>query len=125
MLLNNLSNFARRYRNTEKRQVGRELPLAGETPSGQAWNEPSAHLPTPSRQMLARERVEQLFSALARLPEDYRRVITLRYQEGRDFDEIAAAMDRSENAVRKLWFRAIERLEKELETPGDSGTATT
>jgi RNA polymerase sigma-70 factor (ECF subfamily) len=60
------------------------------------------------------QRVEH---CLDRLPDDYRQVITLRYREDRPFDEIARLIGRSENAVRKLWFRAIERLQQELDTP--------
>jgi RNA polymerase sigma-70 factor (ECF subfamily) len=123
MLLNNLSNFARRYRDTDKRQLDREVALATETPSG-GWNEPTAKLPSPSRQLMARERIEELFAALANLPEDYRRVITLRYQGGCSFEQIATHMQRSENAVRKLWFRAIERLEQEMDAPGEIGKTT-
>ena len=51
-----------------------------------------------------------LANALARLPEDYREVITLRHVEGRSFEEIAAAMGRTSGAVRMLWMRALERL---------------
>jgi len=54
-------------------------------------------------------------AALERLPEDYRRVVLMRYREGRSFADIAVSMARSENAVRKLWFRAVERLQQELE----------
>ena len=46
--------------------------------------------------------------------DDYRQVITWCYQDGRSFEEVAALMERTENAVRKLWFRAIEQLEREL-----------
>src|SRR5581483_10218334 len=35
LLLHNLANFVRRYRQTDKRQVGREVFLDAETPSGQ------------------------------------------------------------------------------------------
>jgi len=66
---------------------------------------------------MAHEQAEALRRALERLPDDYRQVVTLRYQEGRPFAEIAERMQRSENAVRKLWFRAIERLQQELGTP--------
>jgi RNA polymerase sigma-70 factor (ECF subfamily) len=115
ILLNNLANFARQYRGTDKRQLYREVALAGGAVSGAEPLEPFATTPSPSTQLMGRERVEQLFAALRRLPDDYRRVIEMRYQHGESFAEIARAMDRSENAVRKLWFRAVERLEQELD----------
>ena len=44
-------------------------------------------------------------------------IITLHHQEQRSFEEIAERMQRSLPAVRKLWQRALERLQKELELP--------
>jgi RNA polymerase sigma-70 factor (ECF subfamily) len=69
---------------------------------------------TPGAQAVAREEASSLNRALARLPEDYRRVIELRNRECRPFGEIADMLGRSTDAVRMLWFRAVERLQKEL-----------
>lgn len=44
---------------------------------------------------------------LAALPEDQRRVVRLRYYEDRSFGDVAARMDRSENAVKQLLQRAL------------------
>ena len=52
---------------------------------------------------------------LARLPEDYRRVIVLRIREARSFAEIAGLMGRSPAAVRKLLSRALEKARQNLE----------
>jgi RNA polymerase sigma-70 factor, ECF subfamily len=114
ILVHNLASFGRRYRATGKRAVGREQALEPETPSGERGAGVAADTPSPSGRAMAQEQAEALRRALERLPEDYRQVVTLRYQEGRAFPEIAARMRRSENAVRKLWFRAIERLQQEL-----------
>ncbi len=57
----------------------------------------------------------QLERALEQLRPDYRTVIVLRYREGRSFQEIAGRLDRSVDAVRKLWLRGITRLKKLLE----------
>lgn len=114
LLLNNVANFARRYRGTGKRQLDREVALEPETPSGQGDRGLAADTPSPSGRAIAAEEVLALENALSRLPEDYRQVISWRHQEGLGFDEIARRFDRSENAVRKLWFRAVERLEQEL-----------
>jgi RNA polymerase sigma-70 factor (ECF subfamily) len=63
---------------------------------------------------MARERQELLLRALERLPEDYRHVMVLRYQQELTFEEIGREMRRSADAVRMLWARALERLKHEL-----------
>ena len=64
--------------------------------------------------MMAGEEADELHAAMQRLPEDYRRLLVLRYQEEKSFEEIGQLMGRTANAVRKLWGRAIERLQAEL-----------
>lgn len=69
---------------------------------------------TPGARAIAREEADSVDAALARLPEDYRRVIELRNREGRPFGEIGDILGRSADAARMLWFRAVERLQQEL-----------
>lgn len=108
ILLNNLADCARQFRATEKRQVDREVPLAARPAEFVADDT------TPSQQAIHREEEEKLQVALERLPEDYRRVVLLRNQEKRPFEEIGRLMDRSTDAAKKLWARAILTLEKEM-----------
>ncbi len=117
LLLNNVANFTRSYRATGKRQVGREVPLDGGDSAAAGHAELAAGTCSPSTEAMAHEQAEAIAQALARLPEDYRRVIVLRNQERRDFDEIGPLMERSPDAARRLWSRAIERLQHELESP--------
>jgi RNA polymerase sigma-70 factor (ECF subfamily) len=72
---------------------------------------------TPSGVAVEHEQAEALHRALERLPETYRQVLLWRYQEQRSFEEISQLLQRSPNAVRKLWARALERLEQEMEPP--------
>jgi RNA polymerase sigma-70 factor (ECF subfamily) len=116
LLLHNLANFKRRY-GTGKRRVGREVMLGGDTPGGSPTAEPPLDTPSPSKRALAAEQAEALERALGRLPDNYRQVIVWRYREGRSFPEIAQLLACTENAARKLWFRGIERLQRELEGP--------
>jgi RNA polymerase sigma-70 factor (ECF subfamily) len=116
LLLNNLHNFARQYRDSGKRQISREQPLAGDG-SSDGVREPRDPEPSPSGLAMARERTAALETALARLPEEYRRVLLLRYDEGRSFEEIGALMGRTANAARKLWLRAVEKLQQDLDAP--------
>jgi RNA polymerase sigma-70 factor (ECF subfamily) len=115
LLQNNVSNFARHYRATGKRQVGREVPLERGDSSKAPEAGFAANTPSPSMEAMAHEKAEAVARALERLPADYRRVITLRNQERREFDEIGRLMERSADAARRLWSRAIERLQHELE----------
>jgi RNA polymerase sigma-70 factor, ECF subfamily len=114
ILLNNLGDVARQFRNAEKRQLDREAPLAAE------WGEINTPLDwsTPSKGAIAHEEAEQLRQGLARLPEDYCRVIQMRNLEGRAFEEIARMLGRSTDAVKKLWSRAILRLKDEMKQDG-------
>jgi RNA polymerase sigma-70 factor (ECF subfamily) len=117
MLLNNLANFRRSYRGTQKRRAGREVVLLAGDSSHLAVEKLPADSLTPSRRLMAAEDDAEMHGALARLSADDREVIRLRYQEDRPFGEIARLMGRSENAVQKLWLRAVERLQRELQAP--------
>jgi RNA polymerase sigma-70 factor (ECF subfamily) len=118
ILRNNVASFARQFRDTQKRQAGREVALPQSTPSGPGGL--ATDTPTPSRHAIADEDAAALQAALERLPDDYRQVIALRYDEDRPFGEIAQIMQRSPNAVRKLWARAVEQLQREMGKDHDS-----
>lgn len=114
LLRNNLSNFARRYRDTGKRLMSVEISLDDGSSSHPAQPLADAD-PTPSEHAMANEQAEAVERALKRLPDVYREVILLRYREELSFEEISRVMGRSANAVEKLWLRAIERLRQEME----------
>ncbi len=69
---------------------------------------------SPSTAAIKSELSHRLRKALARLSEPHRQVIQMRRFEERDVAEIAKIMDRSENAVRILYCRAIAELKKEM-----------
>jgi RNA polymerase sigma-70 factor (ECF subfamily) len=117
LLLNNLANFSRRYRDTDKRQIGREVSLQAGGPGSEPGCDPVAGNLSPSGEAAAHEQAEALRRTLERLPDDYQRVIRLHHEEQRPFEEIAALLGRSLSATRKLWARAVRRLRQELETP--------
>ena len=56
--------------------------------------------------------------ALGELDEDHREVVVLRNLEQLDWEVIARKMNRSNGAVRMLWFRAIRKLREQLEARG-------
>jgi len=112
-----LSNQLRRYLGTQGRDVRLERELAGELDrSSQALDGGFADPgPTPSKLAVGRERAVLLADALGRLPDDYRETIILRNLEELPFAEVAKRMGRSEDAVQKLWVRALAKLRAVLE----------
>jgi RNA polymerase sigma-70 factor, ECF subfamily len=60
------------------------------------------------------ERRAMLFELVNHLPADQRRVITERFVEQKSIREVAAALGRSEGAVKQLQFRALETLREQM-----------
>jgi RNA polymerase sigma-70 factor (ECF subfamily) len=110
LLHHRAAKFRRRYRTTQKRRLSRETTLNGASEPASAEGKPS----TPSVLLMAHEQAQWLRQALEHLPDDYRRVITLRYVEQYSFDEIGQLMQRTSNAARLLWLRAIEHVKQQL-----------
>lgn len=117
ILSHNAADLVRRYRGTSKRQARREIPLRHPSDDSQAGGapEPAGREPTPSQQLVVRDRDLQIAAALDRLTADHREVIVLRNLQRLPFDEVAERMGRSRPAVQMLWARAIKKLQEELE----------
>jgi RNA polymerase sigma-70 factor (ECF subfamily) len=115
MLLHNVADFGRHYRDTDKRRIDREVRLEAGDSSVSPGDQLAAETLSPSRQAMADEQAQAIQRALERLPEEYRQVVRLRYQENQSFDEIARGMHLTPNAARKLWVRAVKRLRQESE----------
>jgi RNA polymerase sigma-70 factor, ECF subfamily len=120
VLVHQTAKVGRRFRTTQKRRLSREVHLDPSNPLVATESLPAATVPSPSQHLLARERQEVLLRALDRLPEDYRRVMLLRYQKELTFEEIGRQMRRSADAARMLWARALERLKHELRSFGET-----
>jgi RNA polymerase sigma-70 factor (ECF subfamily) len=130
ILNHNLIDAVRHHGLAAKRTLQRELPLGDSRLAHVTQSLVVASHP-PDASAIRKEDAADLHRTLARLPGDYRTVIWLRYWRGMSFDEIAVQMVRSKAAVRKLWHRAIQQLNAELqadaalprraqETPEDS-----
>lgn len=65
---------------------------------------------SPSQIVAGEEESLRVSDYVTMLSEDYQKVIALRNFGGMPFDEIAKHMNRSPQAVRLLWLRAINRL---------------
>jgi RNA polymerase sigma-70 factor (ECF subfamily) len=114
LLLHKAAKLGRRYHGTHKRQLSREIPLGRDGASTVHPSEVASRGPSPSVLVTADEQKRRLLQAIDRLPDDYRAVMTLRYQEALPFDEIGRRLGRSADAARMLWARAVDRLKQEM-----------
>ncbi len=69
---------------------------------------------TPEAELMNREILQTVESAIAKLPDDLRKAITLREMEGLSYEEIAQIMDCPIGTVRSRIFRAREVIAKDL-----------
>ena len=114
ILRNEMAMTHRRYLQTSKRDVRRELV----SPTDSQYFRQNAgikdRMPTPSTEAVLQEDAAELRAALLRLSEDHRSVLIMRNWERMTFAQIGQRMQRSENAAKKLWARALTQLESEL-----------
>ena len=83
------------------------------------WRERSRNVdeppdvPDPS-ELTEIERRIGLYQEIERLPYVQRQVIRMRFLEEKSIREVAAALNRSEGAVKQLQLRALEKLRKSM-----------
>jgi len=106
-LLNQIKDCIR-FHGRQQRNVGREIAVP--------VNSVSADDPSASERVRKAEAKELTQQALKELPEEYRKVLLLRQQMDLTFVEIAEHMQRSPDAVRMLWGRAILALGEKLKS---------
>ena len=96
----------------DKRDLGREVSLT------RLGSEPAviAKQPSPSSIVGHVETDAAVRVALERLPERYRQVLIWREWEELPFAVIGQRLDRSPDAARMIWWRAVERLQEELDS---------
>jgi RNA polymerase sigma-70 factor (ECF subfamily) len=109
ILHHNVSDVARRYERAQKRTVWREQSLDDARAALSAGQVPCGDL-TPSRHTEAAEQSAVLLIEICRLNDIDRRAIELRSLQGKSFEEVGMALERSTEAARKIWVRAVEKL---------------
>lgn len=116
ILRHRLQNANRRFRGTDKRDLAREQSVG----SNGGWNVDGAlaDVKTPSRVIMAHEELQRLETALRSLPPRQELAIRLRNELHLSFDEVAEALDCTNEAAQKLWARAVKRLATKLSIPG-------
>jgi len=106
-----------RLHHAAARDLDRERAPGAGTPSAceKLGSGAAVDTTTPSRIASAREAEGRVRAALASLAPDHRRVLELRFLEGRDLREVSASMERSVPAVQMLQVRALRELRRALE----------
>ncbi|AWM42530.1 sigma-70 family RNA polymerase sigma factor [Gemmata obscuriglobus] len=114
-----LSNTVQHYLGTQARDPRLEQVIAADVDRSSAAlvGRLAAPGPSPSEAACRHERAVLVADALARLPDDYREVVLLRFAEGLAFAEVAARMGRSVDSVEKLWVRGVVRLRQLIGGP--------
>ena len=106
ILTNDISS-GHRYWRRQKRDVGKEIPVTEDLAYPSDLDDPVA-------QTLRKEDQRNLAEGIAELSLEYQTVIQLRHQDKLSFVDIGARMNRSNDAARMLWNRAIEGLRKRM-----------
>ena len=117
MLLHNVEDFTRKYCETDKRLLDREVSLD----DYRGLHDPQGSLldpaPSPSGQAIRKEQEQALQACLARLPDHYRQVIEWVHRDNRSYADIGSCLGISADAARKLHHRAVALLTQQLNDP--------
>lgn len=122
ILRNNAVDAVRHYRDRLKRDVDREVSLS-EKPN-RADGALVDGRRSPAASAIRREEADALAHVLPRLPPEQRQILELRYWSGMSFADIAAQLGLSPKTVRKLWHRAVQRVQQELAVDGIAAAAS-
>jgi len=112
-IANNLVRDAEKRRRRERRAgndaAGKPAGI-GDSSVVQLMDRLAADVTTPGGRAQSREHVRRLQVAIAGLPPEQREVIERFYLQDQSYEQIAAAMNRSKDAVRGLCYRARQNL---------------
>lgn len=115
ILLRTLTDVHRKYRQSKKRNLSLEIRVNSGTHSP-LQTQLTSREGSPSAGLRREESAVELQEGISRLCEDYQSVIHLRNFDRLSFEEIGKRLNRTPEASRKLWCRAIDRLAQELES---------
>lgn len=123
ILQNNVLDAVRRYTASQKRAHAKEESLSVVVDRDGVHMLPGLMRP-PEASAIRREDASAVVAVLDRLSADHKTVLRLRYWDDLSFSQIGERLGRSEDAVRKLWFRALRQLQAELRSAaGQAGTS--
>ena len=112
IITNQVTDAQRKHLVSQRRNANREVRM-----NDSQLRVPPIHdrNPTPGAQSAFKEKVAMLETVLGSLPERYAKVITMRTWENHTFEEIGEVLELSADGARKLWYRAVVRLQKAIE----------
>lgn len=113
ILQNNVLDAVRRYTASQKRAHSKEESLSVVVDRDGVQVLPGL-MRAPEMSAIRREDASAVVAVLDRLSADYQTVLRLRYWDDLSFSQIGERLGRSEDAVRKLWLRALRQLQAEL-----------
>jgi RNA polymerase sigma-70 factor, ECF subfamily len=119
LLLNNVANVIRSFQGTEKRDISKENPA--ERSDRHATRPLAGENKTASSIVMKNELLDALQLAIQKLPGHYQDVIRWRNYDRASFEDIGTRLERSAEAARKLWVRAVELLQQELDASHEAG----
>jgi RNA polymerase sigma-70 factor (ECF subfamily) len=97
-----------------RRKRGESLDELMDPEAGKGF-EPAASGPSPYEEMMTGEARIRMAGILNRIPAVYREVLTLRFQEELELNEIASVIKIPLSTVKSRLYRGVEALRKELE----------
>ncbi|HET6386633.1 MAG TPA: sigma-70 family RNA polymerase sigma factor [Armatimonadota bacterium] len=106
----------RRYRRKRRASedpwiLSLDAPVDPSSPDGARWADAlESNEPAPETALLERERMDELWTLMQRLPESWRLAVTYRFFNQMSVAETARAMGVTDDAIKKYVFRAVRRL---------------
>ncbi|MFO0869259.1 MAG: sigma-70 family RNA polymerase sigma factor [Pirellulales bacterium] len=119
ILINNLANVERQYFGTAKRDLAREVALEVTQERNEAARVADRAERSPEGAAMLEEETQRLLMAIDELPPVMAQVIRLHHEQGLTFAEIGARIQRSPEAARKLWVRAVRALQGRIRPPDE------
>jgi len=109
ILVNDMRAARRSFKVTQKRMVGRESPIDADSFGAKRLVDQEL---TPSTNAMQQEEAQLLQRALSCLSDEQKQVIELHDWQQKSFVEIGMVVGKSPDAVRKVWTRAIVKLQQ-------------
>jgi RNA polymerase sigma-70 factor (ECF subfamily) len=106
-----LIDIQRHYRDSQFREIAREVSLPNVFRSDELWNDQRVSRPVTGK---VSEEFEVLNVLLGKLDEIQRQAIQLRNFERLSFEEVGKRIGRTAGAAQKIWARAVQQLAQEF-----------
>lgn len=104
-----------RFFSANKRDYAKEKQLLTKDAMLNDGDSPFSSDPTPSQAAMADEELDHLMSLLDHLTDSQRQTVVLRLRDKMNFVEIGKVIGKSPDSVRKIYGRALNRIDKIVE----------